>query len=148
MSVEEAKAYHLSQVSAFHKAGVDMVSAVTMNYINEATGIVEAAREVGLPVVISFTCETNGCLITGESVGDAIEAVDKATDQYAAYFMINCAHPTHFLPLLQTVKGTNWISRIGGIRANASKMSQAELDEVSLEESQPSHDVEAGEKHV
>jgi homocysteine S-methyltransferase len=40
--------------------------------------------------------------------------------------MINCAHPTHFADALAT--NARWLTRIRGIRANASKRSHAELD--------------------
>jgi homocysteine S-methyltransferase len=39
--------------------------------------------------------------------------------------MINCAHPTHF----ESVLSEPWARRIHGLRANASTMSHAELDE-------------------
>ena len=41
--------------------------------------------------------------------------------------MINCAHPTHFAHVLE--QDGAWNERIHGLRANASKMSHAELDE-------------------
>jgi len=56
-------------------------------------------------------------------------AVDAATDSYPAYYMVNCAHPTHFAGVLRP--GTAWTARIGGIRANASTMSHAELDQAT-----------------
>ena len=40
--------------------------------------------------------------------------------------MINCAHPTHFASVLIT--GEPWVTRLRGIRANASTLSHAELD--------------------
>ena len=125
MSADEAASYHALQARAFAEAGADMVTAVTMTYSAEATGIVRASTAVGLPVVISFTVETDGRLPSGEPLGAAIEAVDRATDGAAAYFMVNCAHPTHFAGALDGP----WTQRIRGIRANASKMSHAELDE-------------------
>jgi homocysteine S-methyltransferase len=125
MSADEAASYHALQARAFADAGAEMVTAVTMTYSAEAVGIVRAVTAAGLPVVISFTVETDGRLPSGEALGDAIEAVDRATDGAAAYFMVNCAHPTHFTDVLHG----EWTSRIRGIRANASKMSHAELDE-------------------
>ncbi len=127
MRPEEAKAYHLPQIRTFAEAGVDVVTAVTLNYSAEAVGIVLAAREVGVPVVISFTVETDGKLPNGETLREAIEKTDGLTDGYAAYFMINCAHPEHFKAVLHDEGG--WKERIRGIRANASIRSQAELDE-------------------
>ena len=73
-----------------------MMTAVTMTYADEAIGVVDAATPAGLPVVVSFTVETDGRLPSGQALGDAIDEVDAATDGAPAYFMVNCAHPTHF----------------------------------------------------
>jgi homocysteine S-methyltransferase len=127
MSAEEAQAYHAPQVEAFREAGADMVSAVTMNYAEEAIGIARAAEALGLPVVISFTVETDGRLVTGETLQSAIERTDRETGHTPAYYMINCAHPSHFDGILSESGG--WTRRIRGLRANASAKSHAELDE-------------------
>ena len=126
MSPEEAQAYHSQQIRIFADERVDMVSAFTMTNIHEAIGITQAAQAADLPVVISFTVETDGNLPTGESLGKAITAIDRATANGPAYYMINCAHPTHFEQRLTA--GEPWVERIGGIRANASRCSHAELD--------------------
>ncbi|HEX2535687.1 MAG TPA: homocysteine S-methyltransferase family protein [Chitinophagaceae bacterium] len=127
MSSEEAMMYHLQQVNAFRNTPVDFISAMTINYVEEAIGIVQAAGSAGLPVVLSFTVETNGRLATGMSLQEAIERVDESAATPPVYYMINCAHPTHFLPELTS--GGPWVNRIRGIRANASCKSHAELDE-------------------
>jgi S-methylmethionine-dependent homocysteine/selenocysteine methylase len=127
MSVDEARAYHSLQARTFAATDADLVTAITMTYAEEAIGIVQAARAAGMPVVISFTVETDGRLPSGQELGAAIEAVDAATDGYAAYFMVNCAHPTHFQHVLAGRPA--WASRLGGVRANASTLSHAELDE-------------------
>jgi len=129
MGVEEAQAYHARQISVFAEADVDLVTAITMTNTNEAIGVTRAAQAAGLPVVISFTVETDGCLPSGESLKQAIETVDRATDGGPAYFMVNCAHPTHFER--QLASGEAWVERIRGLRANASKRSHAELDEAT-----------------
>lgn len=126
MSPEEAEAYHGRQIRVFAEAGADLVTAITMTNTNEAIGVTRAARAADMPVAISFTVETDGRLPTGESLKEAIEAVDRATGRGPAYFMINCAHPTHFESVLN---GESWMQRLRGIRANASKRSHAELDE-------------------
>ncbi len=128
MSVEAAKNYHLPQIRAMKEAGADIVTAMTMNYIEEGLGVALAAQDIGVPVVLSFTVETNGCLRTGETLQDIIETVDGATNAYPAYYMINCAHPTHFLSNVANSTGA-WKCRLGGIRSNASRQSHAELDE-------------------
>ena len=113
-----------------------MVTAITMTYAEEAIGIARAAQSVEMPVVISFTVETDGRLPTGQSLQQAIEQVDAATHRAPLYYMINCAHPTHFAEVL--IAGDSWVNRIQGVRANASRKSHAELDQAdSLDEGNP-----------
>ena len=126
MSAEEAADYHSLQARAFAEAGAQMMSAVTMTYAEEAIGVTDAATAVGLPVVVSFTVETDGRLPSGQSLAEAIEQVDAETEAAPAYFMVNCAHPTHFLSVLD---GPGPWHRVLGVRANASTKSHAELDE-------------------
>jgi S-methylmethionine-dependent homocysteine/selenocysteine methylase len=126
MLSNEAQAYHAHQAGVLAAAGVDMLAAITMTNVPEAVGVANAARALGLPVAISFTVETDGRLPTGDALGDAVAAVDAATGSYPAYYMINCAHPTHFDAVLDD--GAAWTARIGGVRANASCLSHAELD--------------------
>jgi homocysteine S-methyltransferase len=124
VSAEEAFAYHRPQIETFAGTAADFVNALTLTYSAEAIGIARAANAVGLPVAISFTVETDGRLPGGETLGDAIAAVDAATD--VDYFMVNCAHPTHFAGVLED---GDWRDRVWGVRANASMKSHAELDE-------------------
>jgi homocysteine S-methyltransferase len=126
MTPDEAERYHVLQARELAAAGADMITAITMTYVEEAIGVVRAATSVGLPVVIAFTVETDGRLPTGATLGEAITAVDAATGSGPAYYMVNCAHPTHFAGVLDPEQA--WTRRIGGIRANASTMSHAELD--------------------
>jgi S-methylmethionine-dependent homocysteine/selenocysteine methylase len=127
MSPDAAQAYHAGQIAVFAETGADMVTAITMTNANEAVGVSRAARAAGMPVAISFTVETDGRLPTGQSLEEAIAEVDEATRDAPAYYMINCAHPTHFDATL--TGGGAWLSRIRGLRANASKRSHAELNE-------------------
>ncbi|MGH7367545.1 MAG: homocysteine S-methyltransferase family protein [Candidatus Rokuibacteriota bacterium] len=127
MSVEQAEAYHHEQAGIFADSAADHLTAITMNYVEEAIGITRAARRVGMPVVLSFTVETDGRLPTGDTLQAAIERVDAATGAYPAYYMINCAHPTHFESVLAGKEP--WVQRIRGLRANASRQSHAELNE-------------------
>ncbi|MFZ4518461.1 MAG: homocysteine S-methyltransferase family protein [Microthrixaceae bacterium] len=129
MTAREASDYHSLQVHAFAAAGADMVTGMTITTVGEAAGIAIAAVRAGLPSVISFTVETDGRLPTGEDLRTAIEATDDATGAAPAYYMVNCAHPTHFTDAL--AEGGAWIGRIGAVRANASLMSHAELDEAT-----------------
>lgn len=127
MSAKDAEAYHAKQIETFEDTAADMVTAITMNYVEEAIGVAKAAERAAMPVAISFTVETDGNLPTGQTLRAAIEQVDGATSGYPCYFMINCAHPTHFEHLL--AKDEPWVQRIRGVRANASRKSHAELNE-------------------
>ena len=126
MSRIEAEDYHSHQAAILSSARPDMLSAFTMNNVNEAIGITRAAAATARPFVLSFTVETDGRLPTGDPLGAAIEVVDAATEDYPAYYMINCAHPEHFATTLD--EDADWVARIRGIRANASRCSHAELD--------------------
>lgn len=142
--VSEARQLHRLQIETFARAGVDTISAITMTNTGEAIGIAQLANEMGLPAIISFTVETDGRLPTGELLGDAIHAVDQATGNAPAYYMVNCAHPDHFAETIAT--GEDWVARIGGVRANASRLSHAELDVAeTLDDGDPE---EFGELHA
>ena len=127
MTGDEAQRYHSTQVATFAGTEADLVTAMTITYADEAIGIARAAEDAGVPVVISFTVETDGMLPNGSSLEEAVRAVDGVTDGYPAYYMVNCAHPSHFAAVLEG--GGDWTSRLRGVRANASRRSHAELDE-------------------
>jgi S-methylmethionine-dependent homocysteine/selenocysteine methylase len=126
IAAAEAQRYHGEQLGWLAETDVDMVTALTFTQSDEAIGVVRAAESFGLPVVVSFTVETDGRLPTGQPLGEAITSVDEATGGIAAYFMVNCAHPDHFA---QQLADADWTRRIRGLRCNASRMSHAELDE-------------------
>jgi S-methylmethionine-dependent homocysteine/selenocysteine methylase len=136
MTAGEAERYHGPHIATFASRAADMIPALTLTYGDEAVGIVRAAAAAEMPVVIAFTVETDGRLPDGRPLGEAIEQVDAETGEAAAYFMINCAHPTHFARLFDNPGG--WVGRIRGLRANASSKSHAELDEAeTLDEGNP-----------
>ena len=127
LAPEVAETYHRPQVESFVSAGADRVTMLTATHTGEAIGVVQAAGAAGIPVVIAFTVETDGRLPSGQPLHEAIEEVDAATDGAALHFGINCAHPDHFTPALDTPSAA--IGRIQLLRANASRASHAELDE-------------------
>lgn len=126
MTADQARQYHEEQIKALSETRADLISAFTINYVEEAIGITRAAQGAGIPAVISFTVETDGRLPSGQTLGQAITEVDQATDNGPAYYMINCAHPTHFSATLSPDEP--WVRRIRALRANASTKSHAELD--------------------
>jgi len=144
LSSKAAKQYHSHQIEALAEFGADMITAVTMTYADEAIGITRAAQAAGVPVAISFTVETDGKLPDGTSLRDAISVVDVATEAAPVYYMINCAHPSHFEHVLD--QDADWMDRVFGVRANASCKSHAELDEATeLDDGNP---VEFGQDYA
>jgi homocysteine S-methyltransferase len=136
LTAAEARDYHSTQIATFADTAADMVTAMTITYADEAIGIALAGRDAGIPVAISFTLETDGRLPSGQGLGEAIAEVDEATDAAPAYYMINCAHPSHFEAVLEPAAA--WRDRIVALRANASTKSHAELDEAEdLDEGDP-----------
>ena len=127
LSAAAAQEYHRRQVEVLAASGVDMISAMTISSHGEAIGIAKAAQAVGQPVALSFTVETDGRLISGMTLEDAIHRTDDATDGAPIWYGINCAHPDHFRHVLTG----DWVGRIGSVRANASRRSHAELDEAA-----------------
>jgi S-methylmethionine-dependent homocysteine/selenocysteine methylase len=126
MDADEAERYHAVQLRTFADAGCAQATALTLTYPEEGIGIARAASTAGISVVVGFTVETDGRLPSGHSIEEAIVAVDHATDGAAEFFVINCAHPAHFADSLPEGESR---TRIGGLRANASTLSHAELDE-------------------
>ena len=126
-STEEATDYHRPQIEALAGAGVDLVTALTLTNVAEASGFLQAALESSVPAVVSFTVETDGRLPSGATLAEAIATVDSQTDSSAAYFMVNCAHPDHLSSVFARQDAA--LGRLRGVRANASRLSHAELDE-------------------
>ncbi|MEO0531381.1 MAG: homocysteine S-methyltransferase family protein, partial [Planctomycetota bacterium] len=136
MTPDEAADYHRTQIEALAETEADLATVYTLNYVEEAIGIARAADTASLPVAISFTVETDGRLPTGQPLGEAIQQADEATNATPVYYMINCAHPTHFESTLATDEA--WLTRLRGLRANASTLSHAELDDMTeLDEGDP-----------
>jgi S-methylmethionine-dependent homocysteine/selenocysteine methylase len=125
LSAEQYADYHRPQLASFKAAGADFATVLTMVGADEATGVVAAARDVGIPVGVAFTVETDGRLADGTALRTAIEQTDAAGGP--DWFLVNCAHPTHVAPGLED--DGDWRHRIAGFRPNASRMSHAELDE-------------------
>lgn len=126
-TVDDAQRYHQAQIGSFAAAGADRITVLTITHAAEAVGIVRAAVAEQIPVVVSFTTETDGRLPSGQGLLEAVAEVDAATDASALFYGINCAHPDHFSPALRSDDPRT--ARIQLLRANASRMSHAELDE-------------------
>lgn len=127
MTADEAEGYHSWQVEVLASAGADLVTAMTFTYADEAIGFARAAAGAGIASVIGFTVETDGRLPDGTTLAEAVTRTDGATGAAPTHYLVNCAHPTHFETVLDPSQP--WTRRVRAVRANASRMSHAELDE-------------------
>ena len=123
-TADDYAAYHEPQIASFHAAGADVATAMTMTHVDEAVGVVSAARSVGIPVVVMFTVETDGRLPDGTALSEAVEQTDATGGP--DWFGVNCAHPDHLAPGLTDGP---WRDRLLVVRPNASRLTHAELDE-------------------
>lgn len=127
-TIEQARDYHAAQIRVLAANGVDVIEVLTLNYPEEAAGAALAAADAGVPVLISFTVETDGRLASGHALREAIAFVEEASGGSPVGYLMNCAHPDH-LPADLTADADPWTERIVGYRANASRQSHQELDE-------------------
>jgi homocysteine S-methyltransferase len=127
MTAAEAERYHSTQLQTLGDTAAEVACALTLTYADEAIGLARASEAAGLPMAVSFTVETDGRLASGQTLRAAIEQVDAETDGAPLHYMINCAHPSHFAGALSEEGG--WLERLRGLRANASTLSHAELDD-------------------
>lgn len=114
MGAYEAAYYHAPQIEALAQTEADMVSASAISYVEEAVGIALVASACSMPLAISFRLRRDGRLPSGESLAEAITRVDRESRRHRVYYMIECAHPTHFADVLGG--GGAWVERIRGLR--------------------------------
>ena len=97
LAAEAARDYHSTQIETFADTAAEMVTAITMTYAEEAIGIAAAATAAGIPVAISFTRRDRRAAAERPAARRG-DRPGRRRDRRGppAYFMINCAHPTHF----------------------------------------------------
>ena len=118
----EAEDYHSEQI-------------LTFSSVQEAIGLVRAAKAAGMPVIVSFIAANGGRLQGGETLQQAITLVDAATGSGPDYYMINCTHPTEFE---QGLTPGDWTTRLGGFMPNAVAMETLDLCKLGhLEDGDP-----------
>lgn len=124
VSIDAAQQYHSLQLSALKDAGVDLVTAMTFNSVEESVGIARAAKDIGVPICISLSLDSGSRLSSGPTLAEAIQQIDEYTDNSVEFFMINCVHPLEYEPALLN---DHWVTRIRGVRPNASAMDKVSL---------------------
>lgn len=125
ITADEAEDYHSAQLETLRDAKVDLVSALTFNNTPEAVGVARAAASFGLPLSVSFALDSDHRLMSGPTLREVIETVDReAGEARPAYFGVNCSHPLEFTPALESGE---WIRRIRMLRPNAVSMEKTQL---------------------
>lgn len=71
----ELRREHREMSQNLASAGVDLILVETQNTIREALAATTSAVETGLPVLVSFVCNRQGRLLSGETVSAAAYAV-------------------------------------------------------------------------
>jgi homocysteine S-methyltransferase len=110
ITADEAQEYHSAQLETLKDCDIDLAWVATFNNVPEAVGVSRAAAEIGVPVTISFTLDSEHRLQSGPSLKEAIESTDaEAGDARPDFYGINCSHPVEFEPALEA---GDWINRV------------------------------------
>ena len=130
LTIDTARVYHRPQVLALKQAGLPLVLPASLSNSVEAAAIVMEANDAAIKCAVAFTIDIDGKLPSGESLKDAITAVDSKTNPPPLFYMVSCIHPRYVKPLVSLAQANNepWINRLRGIRGNASLKSHEELD--------------------
>ena len=130
LTTAKAHSFHSWQADRLAAAGADFLYAGIMPALEEAKGMAMAMGNTRLPYLISFTIQSNGRLIDGTSIHDAIASIDDAAATAPLGYMANCVHPSIVRKALsQLCNQTNLVqTRFLGVQANTSALSYAELD--------------------
>jgi S-methylmethionine-dependent homocysteine/selenocysteine methylase len=130
LSEKEAYEFHSWQAELFAKEQVDFFFAGIMPAVPEIIGMAHAMGNTGIPYIISFMVRSNGRLIDGTTIHDAIQAVESSVRMKPLTYMANCIHPINLdMALSKDFNGTELVrTHFTGIQANASPLSPEELD--------------------
>lgn len=126
LSEEEAADFHFWQAEKLADTGLDFILAATLPSTGEAKGLARAIEATGRPYFISFVIGSNGLILDGSSLDQAIGEIDQTvTENQPIGYMLNCAYPS-FLKTESLSHAT--MERLVGFQANASSRDQSELD--------------------
>jgi homocysteine S-methyltransferase len=82
---------HGEHAALLADAGVDLILVETMGSIAESVAAAKAAARTGLPCWVSFICGSDGQLLSGESLAEALDAVGPADPDVV---LVNCLPPS------------------------------------------------------
>ena len=92
---------HAAHARHLVRAGADAILAETINTLREGVAAARAARDAGAELLVSFVCDREARLLSGEPLGEALDAVAP----YApAAVGVNCLPPDAVDPCLAVLR--------------------------------------------
>lgn len=122
----EAEDFHGIQAAEAKELNVDAAWFETVTTIQEAVGIAKAAQHHKVECVISFVLGRDGKLRSGESLIDAIRAVDSASGNHPTGYSVNCCPIEALEPALQSLG--KYADRMIAAYPNASSRDPLDLE--------------------
>jgi homocysteine S-methyltransferase len=125
-----ARDYHAPQIEALAGSGADFVMASTIPSVEEAAGIAMSAADTGAPLVMSFVPRSDGKVLDGTFLGDAVGQIDSLGCEPPLFYTANCIHPANFARAMGRDENAplRESGRLIGLQANASTLDPEELE--------------------
>ncbi len=140
LSEREGAALHAGQAALLAEAGVDFLIAETLPALSEARGLARAMAGSEVAYLLSFIVRSDGALLDGTPLEDAIEAIDRDVRPVPVAYTINCVHPRPCRDALAAVRervqastgvtgqAPGVLARVIGLQANGSALPPEALD--------------------
>jgi homocysteine S-methyltransferase len=130
LTVADAHEFHAWQATKLAQAGVDFLLAATLPALSEATGLASALAATGKPYIISFVVRSEGTMLDGTPLKDAISIIDANVNPRPLAYMVNCTHASIFkAALMHDVNSSSLVrKRVAGLLANTAALKPEELD--------------------
>lgn len=130
---EVAERFHTPQIAALSATAADFLLAQTLPAVREALGVARAMAATDKPYLISFCTGTDGRVLDGTPLPEAMAFIDQHVSRRPAGYFVNCTHPQFILDAYSP--GT--LDRLIGIQANASSKDVTMLDGSCATEADP-----------
>lgn len=101
--IKSLKKEHLENAKNLKKGGVDLILIETMIKIDEVVSTCQAVEKVGLPLAVSFCCNSEGELLSREKLADAVVAVEK---YHPLFISLNCMSPKIITKVIKRLRKT------------------------------------------
>lgn len=119
-----AEAFHRPQIDELAATAADFLLAQTLPATGEALGLGRALAATGKPFLISFCTGTDGRILDGSPLPEAMARLDAELPRPPAGYVVNCTHPG----FLVDAYPPGALDRLVGIQANGSSRDVTSLD--------------------